>query len=58
MHQIVPDFADQSLVLDDGQLAGCGTHEQLLNSCDIYREIYESQFKKEDKEGEVNAHVS
>lgn len=44
-------FADQILVLDDGQLAGCGTHEQLLNSCDIYREIYESQFKKEDVQG-------
>lgn len=41
-------FADQILVMDDGALVGCGTHEQLLNSCDIYREIYESQFKKED----------
>lgn len=41
-------FADQILVLDDGQMVGCGTHEQLLDSCDIYREIYESQFKKEE----------
>lgn len=41
-------FADQILVLDDGKLEGCGTHEQLLENCDIYREIYESQFKKED----------
>ena len=41
-------FADQILVMDDGALVGCGTHEQLLNSCEIYREIYESQFKKED----------
>lgn len=39
--------ADQILVLDDGRLAGKGTHEQLLESCPIYREIYESQFPKE-----------
>lgn len=47
-------FADQILVLDDGQLAGCGTHEQLLKNCDIYREIYESQFKKEDDRTEAH----
>ena len=47
-------FADQILVLDDGQLAGCGTHEQLLGSCEIYREIYESQFKKEDNRTEAH----
>lgn len=47
-------FADQILVLDDGQLAGCGTHEQLLKNCDIYREIYESQFKKEDNRTEAH----
>ena len=41
-------FADQILVMDDGQVAGIGTHEQLLEQCEIYREIYESQFKKED----------
>lgn len=46
-------FADQILVLDDGRLAGCGTHEQLLKNCDIYREIYESQFKKEDDRTEA-----
>ena len=38
--------ADQILVLDDGQMAGIGTHEELLASCQIYREIYESQFEK------------
>lgn len=38
--------ADQILVLNDGELAGCGTHEELLKSCDVYREIHESQFKK------------
>lgn len=41
-------FADQIIVMDDGQIAGIGTHEQLLEQCETYREIYESQFKKED----------
>lgn len=36
-------FADQILVLDDGHAVGSGTHEQLLENCEIYREIYESQ---------------
>ena len=38
--------ADKILVLDDGQIADQGTHEELLEKCDVYREIYESQFKK------------
>ena len=38
--------ADQILVLDDGHLVGVGTHSYLLEQCPIYREIYESQFKK------------
>lgn len=38
--------ADQILVLDDGHLVGRGTHEELLQSCEVYQEIYESQFKK------------
>ena len=41
-------FADQIIVMDDGQAVGIGTHEQLLENCETYREIYESQFKKED----------
>ena len=40
-------YADQILVLDDGELAGIGTHAELMGSCEIYREIYESQFEKE-----------
>lgn len=36
--------ADKILVLDDGNLVGCGTHSELLENCEIYREIYESQF--------------
>ena len=38
--------ADQILVLDDGHLVGVGTHSYLLEQCPVYREIYESQFKK------------
>lgn len=36
--------ADQIIVLDDGLVAGIGTHEQLLESCEIYQEIYYSQY--------------
>ncbi len=39
--------ADRILVLDDGHLAGCGTHGELLESCAVYRQIYDSQFAKE-----------
>ena len=39
--------ADLILVLDDGQIVGMGTHEELLESCETYQEIYASQFKKE-----------
>lgn len=39
--------ADQIVVLDDGAIVGIGTHEELLQSCEVYQEIYESQFKKE-----------
>lgn len=39
--------ADQILVLDDGELVGVGTHEALMETCAVYREIYESQFGKE-----------
>ena len=40
-------FADLILVLDDGELAGQGTHEELLENCPVYQEIYYSQFPKE-----------
>ena len=40
-------YADKILVLDDGKLAGMGTHEQLLETCAVYQEIYHSQFPKE-----------
>ena len=40
--------ADQILVLEDGVVEGRGTHTELLESCPVYREIYESQFRKEE----------
>lgn len=43
--------ADLILVLDDGEIVGAGTHEELLKTCGVYREIYESQFKKEEGGG-------
>lgn len=39
--------ADKIIVLEDGSIVGSGTHEELLESCDVYKEIYYSQFKKE-----------
>lgn len=39
--------ADKIIVLDDGEAVGIGTHEELLQTCDVYKEIYSSQFKKE-----------
>ena len=38
--------ADRILVLDDGMLAGQGSHDELMKTCDVYREIHESQFRK------------
>ena len=40
-------YADQIIVLDDGAMAGIGTHEELLKDCPVYQEIYYSQFPKE-----------
>ncbi len=45
--------ADQILVLDEGQLVGCGTHAELMESCRTYREIAESQLSEEELEGGV-----
>ena len=41
--------ADQIFVLDDGNLVGAGTHSELIENCETYREIYESQFQKGDE---------
>ena len=40
-------FADRILVLDEGRAVGVGTHETLLETCPVYREIYDSQFRRE-----------
>ena len=40
--------ADLILVLDDGELAGIGRHEELIKTCETYREIYKSQFPEEE----------
>ena len=39
--------ADRIIVLDDGEIVGIGTHQELLEQCETYQEIYQSQFKKE-----------
>ena len=38
--------ADQIIVLDDGHVVGIGTHDELMQTCEVYREIHESQFRK------------
>ena len=43
-------FVDQILVLDDGKSVGVGTHDELLTTCSVYKEIYDSQYKKSGKE--------
>lgn len=40
-------YADQIIVLDDGEMAGIGTHAELIETCSAYQEIYYSQFLKE-----------
>lgn len=40
--------ADQILVLDDGKIAGIGKNAELMQTCSVYREIYDSQFRKEE----------
>ncbi len=43
--------ADKIIVLDDGEMVGMGTHHELLGSCEVYQEIYDSQFKRTGTEG-------
>lgn len=43
--------ADKIIVLDDGQAVGIGTHDELLEACPVYREIYETQFTLEVRHG-------
>ncbi len=46
-------YADKIIVLEDGEAAGIGTHDELLKTCQVYREIYESQYQKEQQAGGV-----
>ena len=46
-------FADKIIVLEDGEAVGMGTHDELLETCQVYREIYESQYQKEQQAGGV-----
>ena len=43
-------YADQIIVLDEGDMVGIGTHETLLTNCPVYQEIYYSQFEREVKD--------
>lgn len=47
-------YADKIIVLDDGAIVGTGTHEELLKQCEVYQEIYYSQFKKQDETGRAD----
>lgn len=46
-------YADRIIVLDDGEVVGVGTNEELLKTCDVYREIYETQFERSSGEEAV-----
>ena len=50
-------YADKIIVLDDGTVAGTGTHEELLKDCSVYQEIYYSQFPEERNKGRKEANV-
>ena len=45
--------ADKIVVLDDGKIAGLGTHKELLETCEVYQEIYDSQYQKPEEKEEV-----
>ena len=47
--------ADLIIVLDEGRMVGRGTHDELIESCEVYREIYRTQFRPEDEGKEVSA---
>lgn len=47
--------ADKIVVMEDGKAVGVGTHQELLSKCEVYREIYESQFEKDTKDSQEGA---
>ncbi|MGN0425456.1 MAG: ABC transporter ATP-binding protein [Acetatifactor sp.] len=46
--------ADQIICLDDGEMAGIGTHDELMENCEVYREIYFSQYPEERLKAQKN----
>ena len=44
--------SDKIIVLDEGNIVGCGTHKELLKSCEVYKQIALSQLSKEELENE------
>jgi len=48
-------YADQIIVLDDGEMAGIGTHDELMKDCEVYKEIYYSQYPEERLKAEAAA---
>ncbi len=49
--------SDKIFVIDGGTVKGCGTHESLLSSCPLYREMWEAHISAKDAAKEVAAHV-
>ena len=47
--------ADKIIVLDDGEMAGIGTHDELMKNCEVYKEIYYSQYPEERLKAEAAA---
>ena len=47
--------ADKIIVLDDGEMAGIGTHDELMKDCEVYKEIYYSQYPEERLKAEAAA---
>ena len=45
--------ADQIIVLDDGMVAGIGTHQELLENCPVYQEIHYSQFDRKEERADA-----
>ena len=46
-------FADKIVVLEDGKMVGLGTHKYLLDHCEVYQEIYDSQYQSQEEEEEA-----
>ena len=48
------DLADKIIVMDGGKIAACGTHDELMQTSEIYREVYESQTRGKTVEDAVD----